>query len=282
MTNLASERDVRAATDVFVSDLLEARHPSFHHELGNELARFGLALRQIPGTRDIWCRDYMPLPIGRRRFVQFGYAPDYLADAPWLITPAVVATSIAAGCRRSRLVVDGGNVVRRGHVAIVTMKVFAENSLLPRRDVERELRDSLEVDSVVVIPVDPGDVLGHADGVLHLVDEHTALVNDYAKVDRGYCEALRTALHAHRIEVVPIPYMPDMKSRRRIAPATGVYVNVLEKRETILVPTYGIGMDEPALEAIRRASGKEVAGIDCRAIAREGGALRCVTWCACA
>src|ERR1700733_683174 len=120
------------ATDVFVSDLLQSRHPSFHAELSKQLARFGIVLREISGTRDIWCRDYMPVPIGEGRFVQFIYKPDYLADLPELITMPEVSLQVVGTCRRSKLVVDGGNVVRRGRVAIVTEKVFAENSTLSR------------------------------------------------------------------------------------------------------------------------------------------------------
>ena len=31
----------------------------------------------IDGTRDIWCRDYMPVQVSKDKFVQFTYFPDY-------------------------------------------------------------------------------------------------------------------------------------------------------------------------------------------------------------
>ena len=42
------------------------------------LEHHGIPLRTIPGTQDIWCRDYMPIQVAEDRFVQFRYAPDYL------------------------------------------------------------------------------------------------------------------------------------------------------------------------------------------------------------
>ncbi|HET8829494.1 MAG TPA: hypothetical protein VFM79_09130, partial [Pelobium sp.] len=34
----------------------------------------------LKSTKDIWCRDYMPLQVGKSKFVQFRYEPSYLED----------------------------------------------------------------------------------------------------------------------------------------------------------------------------------------------------------
>lgn len=32
----------------------------------------------LKGTKDIWCRDYMPIQTDKGNFIQFRYEPDYL------------------------------------------------------------------------------------------------------------------------------------------------------------------------------------------------------------
>jgi hypothetical protein len=63
---------------VYVADTLERRFPTVHDGLKLILEQYGIPFRIIPGTRDIWCRDYMPIQVSENRFVQFKYAPDYL------------------------------------------------------------------------------------------------------------------------------------------------------------------------------------------------------------
>jgi agmatine deiminase len=282
MTNFVSERDARAATDVFVSDLLKARHPSFHHELGKQIARFGLALREIPGTRDIWCRDYMPVPIAEDRFVQFRYEPDYLADACHLITPPEVAKPICGrSCRGSELIADGGNIVRRGGIAILTERILAENATLSRKKVECKLRDELEVDRLIAIPVEPGDIFGHADGIVQFVDDELVLVNDYDDIDRAYGRRVVSALRRHHVDPIPIPYAPTYAMKAGIPSAVGVYVNLLETQRAIFVPRYSRSSDDRAAAVIERvARGRAVLGIQCASLATGGGSLRCATWSA--
>lgn len=42
----------------------------------------------IPGTSDIWCRDYTPVQLSDNSFCQFTYRPDYLKGFEHLITPS--------------------------------------------------------------------------------------------------------------------------------------------------------------------------------------------------
>jgi len=52
---------------VFISDRLEEKYPALVDGLRRILTDHDIPLRTIEGTKDIWCRDYMPIPeIGRR------------------------------------------------------------------------------------------------------------------------------------------------------------------------------------------------------------------------
>ena len=265
------------ASPVFVSDLLPRRHP---HLAENLHAHLGHRLRLIPGTRDIWCRDFMPVPVGPGRFVQFRYTPSYLRGAPDLRTPDAFRRIGLEGVRRSALVVDGGNVVRHGDVAVVTDRVYADNPRFSRPALRARLRDELEVERLIVIPAEPGDVLGHADGVLRLLDERTAMINDYRRVLPGYGRRVEALLSRHGIETVRCPYAPtDRVGLDGIPSAAGVYVNFVVAEDVVACPTYGFGADDGALRLIERCySGRRVVPIRCNGLTAEGGALNCITW----
>ena len=42
------------------------------------------------------------------------------------------------------------------------------------------------MDRLIFIPQEPGDVTGHADGVVRFIDGDSVVVNDYRRVDPEY------------------------------------------------------------------------------------------------
>ena len=70
---------------LFLSDRLEAFDPALFAALRSVLN--GVPIEIIPGTADIWCRDYMPIQLDEKRFCQFVYRPDYLLGFDDKITP---------------------------------------------------------------------------------------------------------------------------------------------------------------------------------------------------
>ena len=74
-------------------------------------------------------------------------------------------------------------MVRWRDKVIMTEKVQKENSRWERRKLLAELEGLLEVGRIILIPPEPGDVTGHADGVVRFVDVGTVVVNDYREID---------------------------------------------------------------------------------------------------
>ena len=262
---------------VFVSDLLGRRHPDVMAGLVSAIPR---SLRTIPGTADVWCRDFMPVPVGPGRLVQFRYAPRYLRGFPHLRTVCAGRLAGLHGYRRSRLVVDGGNVVRHGGTAVVTDRIYRENRRIERPPLRERLRRELEVDRLIVIPEEPGDSLGHADGVLRLVDDRTALLNDYRRAIPAYARRLDELLRRHGLALTRCPYAPsDDVGRDGVPSARGVYVNFVQVAHTIVCPAYGLREDDRALAVLARCFPRHrIVPLRCDALAAEGGALHCVTW----
>ena len=178
---------------VFVADTLEPRFPEIYRGLKEILDDHGIPFMTIPGTRDIWCRDYMPVQVNEDHFVQFRYAPDYLAGkyrplrADGEIGPTLPWIK---NCVRSEIVLDGGNVVKWTDRVILTEKIFEENPEWGHRRLLAELERLLEVERIILIPPETGDITGHADGMVRFVHDGTTIVGDYRRLDPGYREVL--------------------------------------------------------------------------------------------
>ncbi len=233
----------------------------------------------IPGTKDVWVRDFMPLQLDEDRFLQFRYDPDYLRDSPELRTDNGASLVPFQYCRYSNLVIDGGNIVRWKDAAVLTEKVYKENAEHTGLALRNALRTALEVDRLIVCPREPGDVFGHADGMVRFVDGHTLLVNDYSSANPQFGRRLVSALKRDGFDVIAFPYQPSYKATDGIPFASGVYINFLQTMDTIMVPAFGLAEDAQAADVLRRAfPHTKVVPVRCGALAKSGGVLNCVTW----
>jgi len=261
---------------IFISDLLPNRSPLVERALRESLGRL---LRSIPGTKDIWCRDFMPVPVPGRPPVQFRYDPDYLRTDPHLRTADGASLLEMTDCPHSKITLDGGNVVRLGRTVIVTDKIYSENPKWERKKLQAELCELLGLDHLILIPTEPGDVIGHADGVLAFVDEQTLLVNNYRRVAPAYGKRLASVLRRYGFDLVPFPYCPSDRIVNGIPVADGVYINFLNARGKLLFPTYGRKEDDEAARILEKSMpGDELTPVPCNDLAEEGGVIHCATW----
>jgi agmatine deiminase len=213
---------------VFVANTLERRFPAVYRGLASILGEHGIPLRTIPGTLDVWCRDYLPIQVAEDRFVQFRYEPDYLTGKyRYLRVDGKISSSLPwiRNCEPSEIVLDGGNLVRWTDKVIVCDKVFGENPGRKPSELLRALGQVLGVGQVIVIPTEPGDVVGHSDGVVRFAEGEEVLVNDYRHVDGRYWSALRRVLREAGLKVVEVPYLPRTGRTRGIPTAFGCYLN---------------------------------------------------------
>lgn len=249
-TAINSLADDQSAETVFVSALLRKRYPNLFRELATI---FDPRLRLIPGTRDVWCRDYMPVRVGDNRFIQFRYEPDYLRDVPHLRTPNAFDLLKLSDVRQSGLIIDGGNIVRGSRAVALTDRIYAENRSLSPRVLVDHLREELQAERLIIIPSEPGDVFGHIDGILRLIDDRTVILNDYRNTSPEYGRQLESQLRQLGFDLIRLPYAPSNEiSADGIPSASGVYVNFLETPGTIVCPTYGLAEDDRAVRALEK------------------------------
>ena len=143
-------------TTAYFSDLLPKKCPILNQHIPEALEGNGIRYAYLSETKDIWCRDFMPIQIDEDRFVFYKYTPNYLQDPKYIRLQTNTKEVFRAGANRLEhllqnaitidLVVDGGNVVKCGDAVVMTEKVFAENKDKTRAEVERILKDAFRCD----------------------------------------------------------------------------------------------------------------------------------------
>lgn len=267
---------------VFFSDLLPKKCPILNQHIAEALERNKIRYAYLSETKDVWCRDFMPIQVEENRFVFFKYTPDYLQDPYYLRLQTDIEKVFHATANRFEhllqtaitidLVLDGGNVVKCSDTVVMTEKVFFENKDKTRAEVERILKDALQSD-ILFLPWDRKETFGHSDGIVHYAGDGKILLTNYDDFSPYYYNRFRKALEKH-FEVIPLKYEVKRHHARSWA-----YINFLQVGKLVLVPQLGLEEDEQALEQIGNAlPGCEVVGIPSLEAVRRGGALNCISW----
>lgn len=268
------------ANCIYVSSLLPRRHSGVWRGLNAALTGAGITVRQLKKTADIWVKDFLPIQTHPGRFIKFCYHPDYLIGHEHLITGDDACELIPQlrRCQRLEINLDGGNVVAGKSKVILTNKVFAENRDYPPRALRRKLEGLFEA-TCIIIPREPFDPIGHADGLVRFLDDSTVAVNDYSRIDRSYGRRLREVLLKHRLQCEEVPYLLGDKGTDGMPTAVGLYVNYLRTAGLVVVPTFGMKDDDRALRRLEQLfPGTTIVAIRCEGLAAEGGCLSCCTW----
>jgi len=264
---------------LFLSDRLEIDFPALIASLRSALQ--GVPIDIIPGTSDIWCRDYMPIQLDEDRFCQFVYAPDYLREHQHLITPPdKCRLPIMNDYRQEPIVLDGGNVVASRTRVILTEKIYKENPSIERPRLRSRLKEIFQAECIF-IPKEPYDTVGHSDGVVRFVAEDRVLINDYSDVDPAYGTRLRSLLETKGLEVETLPMFQEKVKRQpgELYSAVGLYINYLRVGDVVVLPEYDIPEDEAAMEKVCKAMpDARVFQLPCRSLAEKGGVLNCISW----
>lgn len=266
---------------VLVADLLRKRYPVVFRKLSTILSKRGVPLNEVPNNRDIWIRDAAPVEVNSNEFVQFRYQPDYLRKDKDLITPAQAFSGLSfiKSPQKSKLVIDGGNIVGTASTAILTDKVFTENPTRDPDELENELKCLLQVQRLIFIPQETGDIIGHSDGMVRFLTDKQVILNDYRKEEPELGEELEEILTSNGIKFTRIPYVPEDQVFDGIPSAVGNYVNFLRVGNLMIVPAYGFPEDEIVQKLVVKLLPQcMVESLPCRDLAEEGGVLNCATW----
>lgn len=267
---------------VYFSDLLSKKCPVLSQHIAEVLEENHIRYAYLSETKDIWCRDFMPIQIDEDRFLFYKYTPDYLQSPYYSRFQTNIEKVFQSQQNRLEqvqqnavtidLVLDGGNVVKCGDTVVMTEKVFVENKDKSRTEVEQVLKDAFQSD-LLFLPWDRKETFGHSDGIVHYADDGNVLLTNYDDSSLYYFRRFRKALEKH-FEVIPLKY----QTKRRHA-HSWAYINFLQIGKLVLVPQLGLEEDNQALEQIGNALPDcKVIGIPSLESVRRGGGLNCVSW----
>jgi agmatine deiminase len=265
---------------LYLADSLQKMYPAFYQGFVKVLMDCGINYSLLPGTKDVWAVDYMPIQVTADQYVQFVYNPNYLQSIKGqksISDVNSICESIGVSPKKSAIVIDGGNVIRTRDKVIMCDKVFTENPHIPEKQLIKELRELFQVDKLIFIPTDPTDKIGHADGMVRFLDNNTVLINDYSQEKPRFQLTFRMSLQNAGLDYIEIPYNPYIN--QKLLQANGIYINYLQMKDVVIVPTFGIKEDEIVINRFEQLfSESKIATVESNEIANQGGILNCITY----
>ena len=267
---------------VYLSELLKTKYPETCDRLIKILERHNVEYGFLKGTKDVWCRDYMPIQTESGKFIQFKYDPSYLKNnAEWEASRSdvnEVCRLIGIETEKSDINLDGGNVLICDRRAIISNRIYSENPNWNKEELVSTLSKLLECE-IIIIPAENDDMTGHADGMVRFINRNTILGNKLADEYKYWREGMQKVIEQYGLKYIDVPFFAPKDPKHPLS-AVGVYVNYLEVNNLIVLPVFGREEeDKQAIEIIQKAfPNKVIETIDYNDVAYEGGLLNCTTW----
>lgn len=276
--------------------------PQFPGKLENFEFRDNIYYVQCP-TNDTWARDHGFITLLDDRstpllldFCFNGWGMKFAANKDNLINSHLAETALLNGtytnCRN--FILEGGSIESDGNGTLLTTSTCLlapnRNDTMDRLHLEQYLKERFNLQQILWL--DYGYLAGddtdsHVDTLARLCPDNTIV---YVKCtdpqDEHYTslQAMEEQLKSFRTlaglpyRLLPLPMAEAIYSQEgdRL-PAT--YANFLIMNDAVLYPTYAQpDKDMQAKEILKQAfPGREIVGIDCRALIQQHGSLHCVT-----
>lgn len=266
---------------ICISEKLYLEYPMVHVSLCNALERSNVKYQILPNTKEVWARDYMPLHIGKGRYITFNFAPDYLdmGKNKYVTNQNLVIQDLGITVNSHLdITLDGGNAVRCDDKTIMTDKVISENpNIRPLK-----LIDTIEkalCTELILIPWDMEEQFGHADGMIAYIGNGKLLMNNYSQMGKemkSFCKRMHKILDYH-FDVQELSYTGRLKKD------TWCYLNYIETPKTVIIPGLSKGLDcnndKAAVNVFSNFfPNKEIIQVFANPLVKHGGALHCITW----
>ena len=277
----AVQEQLKDKNIVYLSELLEKRFPECFNRLTSILKKHNVKYAFLKGTKDIWCRDDMPIQPESGKLIQFKYDPSYLkGKKDWEES----RSDVKEVCRMnnidaqfSDINLDGGNVLICDGRAILSDRIFSENPDWDKEKLVNELSKLLECE-IIIIPAQKSDLTGHADGMVRFMNRNTILGNRLADEYKYWREGMEKVIKQYGLKYIDVPFFLPKDPKHPLS-AVGIYVNYLELNNLIVLPVFGRDEDKQTVDIIQKAfPDKVIETINYDEVAQEGGLLNCTTW----
>ncbi len=270
---------------VYLSSWLKDKkegHPEFYQRLKELLNQLGIEAKELKSTNDYWARDYMPIQLDENEFLRYHYYPHYLVnidDIDKITEVKNVLRGMGIRSRYTPLIIDGGNMVPCDQYIVMTDKVFTENRC---KKGDKEFKVLLESElghPVIIIPWKrhDDDVFGHSDGFIKWCGDNRVLMGNHGDNFPEEATKIRKTLEEYGFEVTEMRFKGKVSSPDYYL--NWAYINFLQVGKNIIMPIFNIEEDAIAQQYIQESFPDcDVHQIEMADIAKEGGALHCITW----
>ena len=257
-------------------------HPDFYQKLTKLLEDIHVEVRELNRTNDYWARDYMPIQLGKDEFLRYHYYPDYLVNKDYIETITDVKNvllGMGIRCRHTNLIIDGGNMVTCGPYIVMTDKVFTENRFNIGDSEFKALLESELGHPVIIIPWQShaDDKFGHSDGFIKWCGDNRILMGNHGDNYPQEAEKIRRILSSYGFKVTEMHFKDKISQLND--DLNWAYINFLQVGKNIIMPIFEIDEDKIAYQYIQEAFPDcNISQIEMKEIAKEGGALHCLSW----
>lgn len=266
-------------------------HPDFYKRLVTLLKDMGIEYKILTNTNDYWARDYMPIQFGVNEFLKYKYNPDYLMnsknkeDKLTITKVDKVLRGMDINCRKTEFTIDGGNIVACGPYIVMTDKVFIDNNREKGDDnFLKELEDQIG-HPIIIIPWtmhgrfddEDTDKYGHADGFIKWCGGNRILMGNHGDYYPDEAACIRSILEQYGFVVTEMSF--NDKLTHPCQELNWAYINFLQVGDNIIMPQFNIEEDEIAYQYVHDSFPNcKIKQIEMNDIAKEGGALHCISW----
>lgn len=263
---------------VYISEQTLWQYPRITQRLLNALSANNVPYELLKHTNDVWCRDYMPIQIEENKFIKYRYFPDYLdndRNRKYITNPTRTLKALGIETQRTRIVIDGGNVIKCPDCIIMTEKVFKENNHSLNDTVFIKRLERLFGCEILFLPWDKNEKYGHSDGIVRYIRDNQVLMTNYWDFDARKADEMYNRL-SRRFNVHVLSYDVENPHKNNWA-----YINFLHTEQVIFVPAFGREEDAQALQQIARNYPNykgRIFPVKVNGLVKDGGALNCITW----
>lgn len=267
---------------VYFSEKLKVKYPTSAKKIADILIKHNVNYDFLKGTKDIWCRDYMPIQINDYEFVQFKYEPSYLANLDDIRTiPETVCYKNYFEPKFNDINIDGGNVIKNRDTVILTDRIYSENPSIDQNELLKQLSDIFN-SKIIVIPTFTEDTFGHADGSIRFDNNNSVIVSDLSNEYKYFKDPILKITKENNFKIHELPRFDDKKINSKYKEnAIGIYLNYLEIDNLIIFPIFEIegNKDKKAISKIKEVfPNKIIEPIEINEIAFQGGLMNCISW----
>lgn len=275
-------------------------------EVRSRLEAMGAPLEYIHlypcASNDTWARDHGPLTVETPdgfKILDFqfnGWGGKFPHDLDDQISRQLFAQDAFpyATIESQTWVLEGGSIETDGEGTLLTTSSCLlnknRNPDLSKADIEARLMAAFGVQKINWL--DHGylagdDTDGHIDTLARLCPNNTIVYtacDDEQDEHYGELKKMEAQLQSFTnakgepYRLLPLPWAGEVLGDESDERLPSTYANFLVINEAVLVPIYGLPMDEDALEVVAQAfPGYEIFGIPCLSLIEQGGSLHCIT-----